>query len=156
MKTQLTNLSGEIVPKYKTIKPKAAEMPKFTTSDEVSNYLYNLWNQKCIDIRICETFVCLYLNRQNRLIAYEIIGQGNATSTVCDIQRIFRTALKIGSQGLILAHNHPSGKDKPSEEDQKLTKKIQQGAALFDIKVLDHVILMPKGNYFSFADNNKI
>jgi DNA repair protein RadC len=53
---------------------------------------------------------------------------------------------------MILSHNHPSGQLKPSRADQQLTRKIQKSAKLFDIRVLDHLILSPEEGYFSFAD----
>jgi DNA repair protein RadC len=153
MKTQLTNLAGEIVPVYKSGKPAAATMPKITSCKDAADYLRNIWQHNCIDIRISETFVCLYLNRQNRVLGFEVIGQGSATATVCDMQRIFRTALKLGAQGLILAHNHPSGADKPSHQDEALTKKAKNAGTFLDINVLDHIILMPEAGHYSFADN---
>ena len=42
---------------------------------------------------------------------------------------------------------------KASEMDKQLTQKIQLAAQLFDVKVLDHIILAPEGSYYSFADN---
>ncbi|CAL66206.1 protein containing domain of DNA repair protein RadC [Christiangramia forsetii KT0803] len=51
------------------------------------------------------------------------------------------------------AHNHPSGTLKPSETDKRLTEKIRKAGELLDIKILDHLILTPDGDYFSFADS---
>ena len=50
-------------------------------------------------------------------------------------------------------HNHPSGTLRPSKADEELTKKIQKAGHLFDIKVLDHLIIVPTGAYYSFSDN---
>ncbi|MDT0691823.1 JAB domain-containing protein, partial [Salegentibacter sp. F188] len=50
------------------------------------------------------------------------------------------------------SHNHPSGTLRPSEADKRLTEKIKNAAGLFDIKVLDHLIITPDGEFFSFAD----
>jgi len=52
---------------------------------------------------------------------------------------------------IILCHNHPSGSLKPSRADEELTKKIEEAAGYFDIKVLDHIIVSEEG-YYSFAD----
>ena len=57
------------------------------------------------------------------------------------------------SVGVILVHNHPSGKLLPSEADKSLTQKIKKAADFFDVKVLDYLIIIPNGNYFSFSDN---
>jgi DNA repair protein RadC len=64
---------------------------------------------------------------------------------------ILRIALEEKAVGLILCHNHPSGNLKPSQPDKELTKKIKEAAKLFDIQVLDHIIVSQDG-YFSFAD----
>jgi DNA repair protein RadC len=56
---------------------------------------------------------------------------------------------------MILAHNHPSGNTKPSEADKTLTAKIKEAGKLFDITVLDHIILT-KNSYYSFADEGLI
>jgi len=60
--------------------------------------------------------------------------------------------LKSLSVALILVHNHPSGTLRPSEADRQLTRKIKAGADFLDIKILDHIIINPKGDYYSFAD----
>jgi DNA repair protein RadC len=66
---------------------------------------------------------------------------------------IMKVALDESASSIILCHNHPSGNLKPSPEDEKLTKRIQNAAALFDVKLLDHLIIA--GNkYLSFADEN--
>ncbi|MCE7766587.1 hypothetical protein GQL56_28575, partial [Pseudomonas putida] len=56
---------------------------------------------------------------------------------------------------LILFHNHPSGNLQPSRADVELTTKIIQGGKLFDIRILDHLIVSEHG-YFSFADEGLI
>jgi len=58
----------------------------------------------------------------------------------------------ILSVGILLVHNHPSGKLEASQPDKDITKKIKLAAQLFDVKVLDHIIMAPNGEYFSFAD----
>ena len=66
---------------------------------------------------------------------------------------LFATVLKSLSVGLIIAHNHPSGKLEPSKADIKLTNKIKRAASVFDIRLLDHLIIAPDGDYYSFSDN---
>ncbi|MEK9957686.1 MAG: JAB domain-containing protein [Flavobacteriaceae bacterium] len=43
----------------------------------------------------------------------------------------------------------------PSTSDRQITQRFKQAAALFDIRILDHLILSFKG-YFSFADENDL
>ena len=57
------------------------------------------------------------------------------------------------ANGVIIAHNHPSGNLKPSSNDEELTNRIKQGLEIFDITLLDHIIFTEsESEYFSFAD----
>ena len=49
----------------------------------------------------------------------------------------------------VLVHNHPSGAAEPSAADRQLTARLKEAAALFDIRLLDHLILAREGD-FSF------
>lgn len=82
---------------------------------------------------------------------YEI-SSGGITGTLVDLRILFAVVLKSLSTSIILAHNHPSGNLKPSEADKRLTNKIKSASELLDIKLLDHVIIIPNGSYYSFAD----
>jgi len=98
-----------------------------------------------------EEFWVLYLNRANKVIEKFALSRGGVSGTVADGKIIFKRALENLSSSIILAHNHPSGQLKPSQEDIKLTKKIKEAGMLLDISVLDHVIISESG-YYSFAD----
>lgn len=91
----------------------------------------------------------LYLTSSNRLIERQRVSQGGVQATVVDHRLIIKRALELLSTQLILVHNHPSGAAEPSEADRLLTRKVSDAAALFDIKVLDHIIISREGN-FSF------
>jgi DNA repair protein RadC len=56
------------------------------------------------------------------------------------------------AEGIIISHNHPSGNTKPSEHDIQITKKIKDICKLFDMKLLDHLILTDE-TYLSMADD---
>ena len=58
----------------------------------------------------------------------------------------------MNAAGFICAHNHPSGDQTPSSEDQQLTTRLKQAADIIGIRMLDHVIIGESGHY-SFADN---
>ena len=100
-----------------------------------------------------EEFWMLYLNNANRVVQKSLISRGGITGTVVDVRLVLRKALELRAVGLILAHNHPSGNLAPSASDKEITKKINLGAKVMDIKVLDHLIIAQQG-YFSFADQN--
>lgn len=98
-----------------------------------------------------EVFAVLFLNRANKVNHFEIVSEGGITGTVADPRIILRRALEEDAVSIILCHNHPSGSLKPSRADEQLTVKIKEAARLFDITVLDHIIVSEMG-YYSFAD----
>ena len=64
-------------------------------------------------------------------------------------------ALDASASAMILFHNHPSGTLRPSSQDIALTRKIKEAAALFDIRVNDHIIITDS-DYYSLHDNGQL
>ncbi|WP_291534128.1 JAB domain-containing protein [Bacteroides sp.] len=102
-----------------------------------------------------EYFKVLFLNQANQVLGYTLIAEGGLTTTDADVRVILQAALLTNSVTLILAHNHPSGNLKPSQEDMKLTKQVKDAAQLMRIRILDHLILTDVG-YYSFADEGEL
>jgi len=98
-----------------------------------------------------EEFRVLLLNRSNSIIKNELVSLGGVSGTIVDPKIIFKIALENLTSSIVLAHNHPSGNLKPSEQDIRLTKNIKQAGAILEIAVIDHLIISNEG-YFSFAD----
>lgn len=91
----------------------------------------------------------LYLNAANRIIEQQRVSQGGITATVVDHRLIIKRSLELLATQLVIVHNHPSGAVNPSEADINLTKKIKSAAALFDINIIDHLIISSNDD-FSF------
>jgi DNA repair protein RadC len=102
-----------------------------------------------------EEFWILLLNRANHVKSKHLISKGGQSGTIADPKIIFKTALENNAAYIILAHNHPSGNLKPSNEDIRLTKKLVEGGRMMDLLVVDHLIITDKG-YYSFADESLI
>ena len=98
-----------------------------------------------------EEFWVLFLNNSNKVINMLQLSKGGVTGTTVDIRILFKKAMELLSIGIIVCHNHPSGKLVPSEADKKLTQKIKKASKTLDIKLLDHLIITEK-HYLSFAD----
>lgn len=94
----------------------------------------------------------LLLNRANHVLGWVKLSSGGTIGTVVDIRIIFALALKTNTSNIIVSHNHPSQNLIPSEDDKRITKAIIEAGKLFNIKLLDHVIVASNGTYFSFAD----
>lgn len=99
-----------------------------------------------------EEFWVLFLNNSNKVIAKLQLSKGGITATMVDVRVLFKKGVEVSSVGIIVCHNHPSGKLIPSKSDKTLTQKIKEAGQTLDIKLLDHLIITQK-DYFSFADN---
>ncbi len=89
----------------------------------------------------------VYLTASNRIIESQRVSQGGIASTTVDHRLIVKRALELLTPQIIVIHNHPSGSVEPSGEDIELTQKIKSAAALFDIKLLDHIIISASEDY---------
>lgn len=102
-----------------------------------------------------EEFWALLLNKANKVIDKVRVSQGGVAGTVVDVRIIVKTAVEKLASSIIIAHNHPSGNPKPSDKDIAITKKLKEAANLFDISILDHLIITDNECY-SFADNGNL
>ncbi|ROI10592.1 JAB domain-containing protein [Chryseobacterium sp. H3056] len=100
-----------------------------------------------------EEFWVVFLNQNNRIIAKSRLSSGGINQSVVDIRILFKNALEHFATGIIVAHNHPSGNLKPSQEDLKITKQIAEAGKILNIQLLDHLVVA-QNSYLSFADEN--
>ncbi len=135
-------------------KRRQTELAKVRKTVTSSQDVYELMEPLLRDLAH-EEFWVLYLNNSNKVLLKEQISKGGITATLVDIRLLYKRALELSAVGLILCHNHPSGKIQPSQSDKNLTEKINGAGASLDIKLLDHLIVTEK-SYFSFADEGLI
>jgi DNA repair protein RadC len=102
-----------------------------------------------------EVFITVYLDNGNNILCHQVISMGSINATVVDLRIIFSTALKTLSNNIIVCHNHPSGKLVASNADRELNKKIKQAGELFEINLVDSLIIT-RESYYSFADNGML
>lgn len=127
--------------------------------DKTLNSPFNteLFLRKLYDdtITIFESFFVVFLDNSLNVKGYLKVSQGGLTQTSVDVRILFQAALSCLSTGIIISHNHPSGKLIPSEADKRLTEKIKEGCKLLDITLFDHIIITEE-SYYSFADEGII
>lgn len=102
-----------------------------------------------------EEFWVLMLSRANRVTCKRCVSQGGTVATVVDTKLVVKHAVDALASGMVLVHNHPSGNNLPSPQDDSITRKIKECAQILDVKVLDHVIVTRNG-YYSYADNGRL
>lgn len=108
------------------------------------------------EIDMYESFWIMILGRANSIRGVSNISLGTESGTVADPKKIFQHALLGKASSIICFHNHPSGNLNPSSQDIQITKKIQESGRFLDLPMIDHLILSPEGNYFSFADEGML
>ena len=122
-------------------------------SKEVASVFLECWNLDTIELY--EEFKVLYLDRKNGIIGIRDLNRGTQDGVIVDIKLLVSVGLLCNCSSVIVAHNHPSGALTPSNNDLELTKKLEKALRLFDLNLIDHVILT-KNSYLSFADEGKI
>lgn len=100
---------------------------------------------------IKEKFYVVCLSTSNKIIKHELISVGHLNASVVHPREVFKAAIENNSAGIILMHNHPSGNPEPSDEDISLTKRLIEAGKIFEIQVLDHIIIAGN-NYTSLVE----
>ncbi len=122
----------------------------FNSSADAGYYIIEGFDLKTIAMQ--EQFVVMYLNPANEILGLYRASKGGITGTVADVRIILSIALKTLATSIVVAHNHPSGNLKPSKNDIELTERIKEAAAIMNICLLDHIIVAPNTQFYSFAD----
>ena len=134
--------------------PQINDAKIISSSEDAYNILIEHFPKNTIALQ--ERFVALYLNRANQFLGVYQLSKGGITGTVVDIKILLSIALKIAASNIIIAHNHPSGNLKPSNADIELTNRIVKACSYIDVILLDHLIISPNQNFFSFKDDGTI
>ncbi len=98
-----------------------------------------------------EVFACVFLDTRNRVLACEDLFYGTIDGATVHPREVVRRALAHNAQGVILAHNHPSGVAEPSSADVHLTRRLEEALALIGVRVLDHIVV-GQAQTVSFAE----
>jgi DNA repair protein RadC len=140
----------EIKKMKNTFKINGMENTKITSSQSAVKILRELFSQDTINAY--EEAYILYLNKNNKVIGYYHHSSGGIDGTVMDVQMISGMALKSLAKGVIIAHNHPSENTQPSDADKKITNQLKDALKLFNIYLMDSIILTDD-SFFSFSDD---
>lgn len=130
---------------------------KVTGSETTFNYVKQFYPE---DMNMKEFMFAIYLNAANKIIGHHKVGEGGVCGVYADTKLIMSGALNCLATAVILVNNHPSGNMKPSEQDNKLTKRVKEACNLFEISLLDHLIVGHNDQnemiYYSFADEGTL
>ena len=99
-----------------------------------------------------EHFWVIALNNANKILSIELVSTGSTSNVIVRPMEVLSIPLQKRATGVILVHNHPSGRLEPSEEDKELTDCLIQACRLMNTPVLDHVIIT-ENSYYSFKSS---
>lgn len=157
----IDRLFASLTPGRKKVAVAAVEMYKRQQSQQVerrqifsSKDVYDLMQPLIGDLRN-EEFWVVAINNASRIIKKVQVSVGGIDQTSADIRLIIRVLIDSGATQFAAVHNHPSGNSRPSNEDKRLTEQLKKAAALFNIRMMDHVIITNDG-YYSFCDEGMI
>jgi DNA repair protein RadC len=99
-----------------------------------------------------ERFLCLSLNGAHEVLAVRVVTVGLVNKTIVHPREVFSDPIQDRASAVCVAHNHPSGSLKPSEEDDEITRKLKSAAEILGINFLDHIIFCGEG-FFSYSQS---
>jgi hypothetical protein len=92
----------------------------------------------------CQEQLCVVcLNNKNRVQKIQTVYKGNVNSAMVRPGEVFREPVRLNSVAVIVAHQHPSGDCTPSPEDVLITGELRKAGTIFDIELLDSMIITP-------------
>lgn len=95
------------------------------------------------------------LNTAARVIKKVRVSVGGISRTAVDVRLIMRILVEASATQFAVVHNHPSGSKHPSREDENVTERLKKAGTLFDIRMIDHIIIAGD-TYYSFADEGRL
>ena len=134
--------------RWQMVREDGPESEPFKDAGDVATYLIR---QGYAD-RDREAFVVLLLDVKHRVIAEEVVTIGILDGALIHPREVFKAAVAGSAAGIIVAHNHPSGDQKPSGQDAEVTKRLRKAGEVLGIPVVDHVIVGSTGAHFSFRE----
>jgi len=123
-------------------KGKTVTTLKMTKASEFANYLRRLYVGK-----LHEQIYVICLTPKNKLIKTIKISEGTSNESNVSIRQITEEIAKAKCSNVIIAHNHPNGNCKPSDEDDKFTKALVTALKLTSTDLLDHLIICENEHY---------
>ncbi len=134
--------------KYSEFKMKEKE--KLSSPREVVDFLQN-----SIGTSGDEKMYAVFFNASNRVLSFKEISEGTVARSAVYPGKIAKEALLTNARSVIIAHNHPGGVCKPSQNDIIATEAVQKALKAVEVVLLDHIIVT-SSDFYSFKDNGLI
>lgn len=103
-----------------------------------------------------ERFVVLSLRADGRLLGVDVTSVGSIDRVEVDVRSVFRSAVLLNAESLVVAHNHCGEEVRPSRYDRQVTKRLTAAAYVLGFEVADSLIVGPHADYYSFRDRGEM
>lgn len=135
------------------VRPLFESMEHITRASDAVVLVRRVSNKKQLDLK--EFFWVILLTQASRVLSIVQVSSGTVHRVPVNLREIIQLALLKNASALIIMHNHPSGSLSFSASDIQLTKRLQRMCELFDVSVIDHIVISSEG-YHSMADERLI
>ncbi|MBO7080734.1 MAG: DNA repair protein RadC [Neisseriaceae bacterium] len=132
------------------LREEMSQLPQINDPQSMEAYL-----RMHIGFEAVEIMLAFFLDRQNRILTIEELSRGTISENTVYIREVVHRALQHHATALIIAHNHPAGSLQASTDDRIFTTRLKAALHLFDITLLDHLIVTPN-QVVSFLANGWI
>ena len=102
-----------------------------------------------------ELLMCAFFDTKCHFLGDVIVSKGSVNYAYVSPRDIFRHAFDYNAVQFVMLHNHPSGDPTPSDDDLRITYRIEKGAQILELNMLDHIIIGDT-TYYSFYEHNQI
>ena len=137
------------------IKLRKTERIQIKSSKDVFKVLKSILDRQQTHDQKKENFWAMGLTIANDIIYVDLVSLGSLGHTVVSPREVFILAIQNHAAHIIIAHNHPSGRENPSKADKRITKNLVKAGKLLEIEVTDHLII-GSNKYCSFKDEDMI
>lgn len=127
--------------------------PAITSPKDSYKVFLETWDKGTIDY--VETTKVMLMDIANRCLGVLELSKGTPYHSLFDAKMMMQAILLANADRIILAHNHPSGVLLPSIDDDKLTEIAFKACKLFNVRLVDHLIIS-KDKYYSYAKKKRI
>lgn len=103
-----------------------------------------------------ENFLAITLNGAHYVLRVHHITKGLLNKTIVHPRECYFPVIRDYAAAVVFVHNHPSGVTEPSYEDNEITLRLCMAGRILGIHVVDHIIISPFDNYYSYAEAKEI
>ena len=137
----------------KCVLVKETELEYTVTKSVTSKTIVNVLEEYGLNSSADEKMVLICLDVKNNIVGLHEVAHGSINGCCIRMADIYKRALLNNAYGIVIAHNHPGGKARPSHEDVVITDKIIEAGKLLGIDCMDHIIITIN-NYYSLREHD--